>query len=243
MKKLAGFIFVFLISLSFYADARLVSGSAAHRHDSATGGGNTLSPVTISSNVEFTGSPTFSANAFFEGTIGLNNAVSGSPVFQNNPSFNGLVDFNGTVTFSGTVTSDKACETGYTRITPNLCLSTGGDARIILTRDACTTVTGPTINAKAVIFYAQAIAFTANVGGIARSSAFEAFTDAGCSTLKRVMALARGYEFTAVPLTSFGMDTNLITSIPDGSGNFYFRHSDDAGNQGTASYQIMGYYD
>lgn len=46
MKKLIALTFTILVSLSFYADARLVSGTAAHRHDSATGGGDKLSSTT-----------------------------------------------------------------------------------------------------------------------------------------------------------------------------------------------------
>lgn len=50
MKKLAAFIFGLLISLSFYADARLVSGTAQHQHDSATGGGAAINNTSIGSN-------------------------------------------------------------------------------------------------------------------------------------------------------------------------------------------------
>lgn len=46
MKKLVAFIFGLFLSLSFYADARLVSGTASHQHDSATGGGSSISGTT-----------------------------------------------------------------------------------------------------------------------------------------------------------------------------------------------------
>lgn len=147
------------------------------------------------------------------------------------------------ITFSTTVASDKACATGFTRKTPNYCAANAGAfTNVALTRDACTSVALPSADAKVVHFQAALLARSANAIA-ARSAQINAFNDAACTNPAGLLTAQSIdlYEFvaTAAGTTIGSMQAMFLVPTP----TIYLQFTDDAGNQGIATYNFRGYID
>ena len=145
----------------------------------------------------------------------------------------------GTLALSGTLSSTKACAAGYTRLGPNFCGSTSAYATTVLALDACTALTNPASDAKALLISASVQLQTNNtVSG--KFTQVDAFNDAGCATLlDRVQWRAYEDPANAVSVIIGGGNVNLIVrgSTP------YIKFSDDTTNQAIGSYALIGYFD
>lgn len=253
MKKLAAFIFGLLISLSFYADARLVSGTAQHQHDSATGGGATINNTSLGSNTKI--APSIyaydSAAPTNEKYYKFGNASGDFVLFtyDDTPAVASTVF---SITRTGTtpnsfdlgavsLTSSKACASGYTRVSPNLCKR---DLPVAVTNlsPGCTSVTIPASDTKAVLIYAETVAVSANVAGVNRFSQIEGSTGTDCTGfLLRATWISYAREFTAVAGTT--LHTYYSQQWIYRTANFGINFTRDAGNASTAAYAIIAYMD
>lgn len=262
MKKLIGFIFVALISVSFYADARLVSGTAQHQHDSATGGGNTLSGTTISAPIIsslVTTSPIFSfdsAQAVNEKYWRFGQQGADFVIQTSNDDKNSFTQALAFIRGSGNtidranfgdvfISSTKACATNFVRVNPNLCIRSNNSARtfVSLTRDSCTQVSSPTgdTTPKALILVLHAAAISANVAGVRRDSFITSWNSATCDSIESARVLASAYEFNAV--TAGAVLDYAETYIITQNYTTFLKFVDDVGNNGEGNYWIYGYYD
>lgn len=171
--------------------------------------------------------------------VGSGSGVSGLRTHDHSSAAQGGATL-GAHTVTGTVTSTKACASGYVRRAPNLCLksgvTTGGTS---LVRDTCTTPSVPP-GATAVIILLSAAAKAANLGGVARSTSVAAYDGAGClGIVYQVVSYA--FEFVAAPAgTLLGANTALVV-VHTANMSLFF--SDDAGNSGSADFEIRGYFD
>lgn len=145
--------------------------------------------------------------------------------------------------------SSKACATGYSRIAPNYCQGFSGIyntwSLVPLVRDACTSVAVPG-DARAVVFYLRASAFSAAAtSGTPRSAVIEEHQTSACTGVIHTLAKADAYEFSAVAASVLATDVSETIIRPQAGpgGSVYLKFSDDAGNNGSASYGIVGYYD
>lgn len=253
MKKLATFIFGLLISVSFYADARLVSGTAQHRHDSATGGGDSLSSSTKIAPSIFVYDSAAPANekywkfgnssgdfVLFTYDDAQQPVQTALTISRTGTSVNETNLF-GNVVVGNTLSSTKPCDTGFTRAGPNFCKRSAPYNPPLMTRDFCEP-SGVSAGASAVVIKAITFARSNNVSA-GRYSAIRYYTDNLCSTGLITLSEATGYEFVAVPAAtniSSDHETSILISPPS---SFWLRHEDDAGNQGLGYYWIVGYFD
>jgi hypothetical protein len=146
-----------------------------------------------------------------------------------------------TVSVSGTLSSTKAAASGFTRMTPNFCMRTDVISTTSLTRDAYASVSIPS-GATALLIYVVADAKSNNavasrytvVQGQQQTGSLE--TSPGHS---RVLAMAYEHVAVAAATTLTTVDGWIIlqASTP------YLIMYDDTGNQGTAGYQVRGYWD
>lgn len=155
----------------------------------------------------------------------------------------GTID-DGSITLAGNLISTKACATGYKRIGPNFCLSTGVPV-VVWTRGAnsCTksnALTGVT-NAKAVMFEATLEMLSKNV--VAQSVSYMqvyAETDATCAGPILRAPYASMMEFVAMTAgTVIGYNTQDIIAATNATGNLYTGWM----SGGTHSLKAIGYYD
>lgn len=139
----------------------------------------------------------------------------------------------------GTFSSQKACASGYSRVGPNFCYTNDFIPKMGLSRDTCTTLTLPS-GAKALLLELRLEANAAN-SVLSRSTTVTMHNDSGCAT-ELARATAQGWEFSATSsgTTLVAIETHYILRAPDAP---RLRFSDDAGNQGLASYAIIGYFD
>lgn len=147
----------------------------------------------------------------------------------------------GEKTFSGSLLSTKAAASGYSRVSPNLCRVDVVPTVSVLTRDTVTLVTGPTgCKGLVLLFVAQAGANNA-IG--ARNIQVDVYSDSGGTTQISKTGCA-GYEPSAITaglaVASVTVELHVKT---DSSGRVWLKMSDDGGNQGIATYAIVGYYD
>jgi len=154
----------------------------------------------------------------------------------------------GTISVSGNLTSTHACETGYTRIGLDLCHeSVTYTTTTGLTRDACTAITAPSSSARSLIVGIFLYAKSANVAATLRTAQITVYTDAGCTAANATATnLVQVLEFAATlagTTIAAHHQTGFFVPLPSTGATVYFMFSDDAGNQGTASYRIRGYYD
>ena len=253
MKKLIAFIFGLLISLSFYADARLVSGTAQHQHDSATGGGATINNTSIGSNSKI--APSIyaydSAAPSNEKYYKFGNASGDFVLFtyDDTPAAASTVF---SITRTGTtpnsfdlgavsLTSSKACASGFTRIGPNFCLDPDAyPALTTLTRDTCTTVSLPS-GSKAIVLQLLVLSRSANVANTLRTARISGYNDSSCITAS-FSFMNTAYEFNNVVATEISrMEGQIVLPVTSGNARLYFQ--DDIGDQGLGQYAIVGYYD
>ena len=141
---------------------------------------------------------------------------------------------------TGTISSTKACAANFARIGPNLCWETTAFNTTTLTKDACTTLTNPSGDAKALIVQADMLVQSANVAATVRFTRVDGYNDSGCATILTILQ-ARAYEFTAVGAITIG-GINGIIVIPSTTAP-RIKLSDDVGNNGSGGYKIVGYFD
>lgn len=179
--------------------------------------------------------------------IGLT-AASGILEYYNAGSDDAGTEANGALMFrvgaDGRVTSNAPCDTGYTRAAPGFCVRNNPQSTTVpLPRDSCTTITLPT-NAGAMMIVVRAMARTANAVGERQTSvtAYEGTSCGGSGSLinRTVMATAREQVAAAAGQT-LGVSEGIIVlrSVP----NTRIQMTDDAGNNGYAEYNILGYWD
>ena len=138
--------------------------------------------------------------------------------------------------------SGKACAAGYTRIGPNYC-EANAHAVTALAVGACTTVARPASDTKAFLVYSLNYAQAANAV-LARFSRTEYFTSNTCATVYKAGATASNHEGAALAGGTILASDAINTIVkPDAGGNLYIKTTVDAGGNGTAFYQIVGYYD
>lgn len=150
------------------------------------------------------------------------------------------ITLGGPLVSSSTFSSTKAAETGYSRVTPNMCRVDVLPSETLLTRDTITLVTGPT-GSKGLIL--RLMAASVGAGSIAdRSADVFVYSDSGGTTaIARITA--RGHEEVA----SAGVVTCQVREEvhvkTDSSSRVWLKLTDDAGNAGIGGYMIVGYYD
>lgn len=150
--------------------------------------------------------------------------------------------FAGTVTFKGSAVSTKACAAGYTRMTPNLCLRDNPSAGTSLVRDTCTTIAAPDSAAKVVVVGVNTIAISNNAAPVTRVAQAFIATSATCATAWIASSAQTTEQVALAAGNALGQDFSLGLA-PVSAGNFFLVFTDDAGNQGAATYRIMGYID
>lgn len=172
----------------------------------------------------------------------LKSGVSGMRIYKDGGILFNSNNPGGTVTFSTLVRSDHACAAGYTRKTPNYC-EKNTIALTFFVRNACTTLTFPT---DAVVGKVDlvAVAGTNNVVNTVRYSWVEQYTSNTCATSQRFyLARAQGFEFVAQAVSVDIASDTAQRDLNLSSLNAYLLFTDDAGDRGSASYAIVGYYD
>lgn len=132
------------------------------------------------------------------------------------------------------------CASGYTRIGPNLCMKTApGSVGTSLTRDAITAVSSPAAGAKAVIIDIFARANSGN--GIAtRYTTINIYSDSGGTTYIGGVASTTREEVAVAAGTTLREESQRMVL---NTANPYIQMVDDAGDQGYATYNVVGYYD
>lgn len=259
MKKLIAFIFGLLISISFYADARLVSGTAQHQHDSATGGGAAINNTSIGSNSKI--APSIyaydSAAPTNEKYYKFGNASGDFVLFtyDDTPTVASTVF---SITRTGTtpnsfdlgalnLTSSKACAANYTRLTPNYCIRNGAGQTVatITSSVVCqqtTALTGVT-DAKAVRVSNQTFVGSSNAVGL-RGILNNLHTGSDCLGGIVYQTGARIREEVA---SAAGTDLLLVTEQFDiasnTSGQFRYDGLFISGTSSSSTLKVLGYYD
>ena len=144
-----------------------------------------------------------------------------------------------TLALSGALSSTKTTAAGYTRIGPNLCMLTApATSGTSLTRDAVTNIASPGSGAVALIIDIFVRASTAN--GIAtRYTTVNCYSDAGATVYLASVACTAREEAAVAATTLMEVQQRLILPVASP----YLQMVDDAGNQGYATYQVIGYYD
>ena len=164
--------------------------------------------------------------------------IDGTPIGGSTPAAGSFT----TGAFSGSVSSTKAAESGYTRITPNYC-SKDTPSKTALTRDACTAVAVPSgATMVEVALESEVIAFGST--GIISYSQVSICTAAGCAANidgKRSYATAIEWSGGAEGNVE-AYDINTVKVIPV-SGYIYIKFTDDGGEGSAGYYSIQGYYD
>lgn len=151
------------------------------------------------------------------------------------------VDTAGAITIADDLSSTKACAAGYTRISPNWCHRTG-IGTTALTRDVCTTITIPT-GAKVLWFSGTATAKKAGSASL-RNATVQAYSVSGCgSGLIANLANSQATENPAGTSGNLMVKAQYTYPIDVSGGSLFLRFSDDAGNTGSADYEIVSYID
>lgn len=145
------------------------------------------------------------------------------------------------ISTSGTVSSTKACASGYTRITPNLCIKPDSSTTI-LTRDVCTAVNAPSPDAKVLLIRLEALSRTENGVGI-RSAIVSGYSDSGCTQTTIYPVSANSVEFVAYGNMN-SINRAIVIShviLPSPGATTYVRLLGGTYAQGL--YNVVGYYD
>jgi len=130
---------------------------------------------------------------------------------------------------------------GYTRIAQNLCRKTTYGSDTALTRDVTTLVSAPVANATGMIIKISAVV-KSNGGALLRTAAVAVYSDSGATNLiatvnaQHAETVAEGHGAADI-LSIDEFEAHVYGS------SVYLVFTDDAGNQGAGSYQVVGYYD
>ena len=140
---------------------------------------------------------------------------------------------------TGTPSSTKACAAGYIRVGPNLCMKTTTVSLISLGRDSLNLLTDPSSDSKALLVFCRVTVNAAN--GLAERTGNVNYGGAGLNTVQGGFG-GGVYEFNA---TTAGTELGIFRGqfiIAKDTG-YALQFADDAGDQGTAGYEIRGYFD
>ena len=146
------------------------------------------------------------------------------------------------LTVGGSFSSTRAAATGYSRVTPNMCrLNTDFAASLVgLVRDTITLVTGPTGCTGLILLLEN---FCRSNNAVAdRNSITFVYSDSG-ATIRIAENYVLSREEVATAAVTLSSATSEVHVKANSSGQVWLRFSDDTGNQGTANYCIIGYYD
>lgn len=180
---------------------------------------------------------TFSALALIGGGVIVHNHSSNSSGGTTISTLN--------VSASNSITDQRPCAANFERTRWGFCAATMNFGNTALVRDVCTSIALPDPNAKAVMLELNANANSGNAVSV-RQSLIQKHGDSGCGANKQntmVNAVGREFVATAAGNTVVSVSTVGTVTVHPGENNFYLLFQDDAANQGTASYQIVGYYD
>ena len=153
----------------------------------------------------------------------------------------GAKTFAADLTFEASAVSTKAAESGYSRVTPNMCRVTTLPSFTALTINVTTLITGPT-GAKGLILEVKTTAKTNSTIGT-NSAATIIYSDSGATTAIAGTD-ATGYDF----LGTLGAGTVVLQTYDelhvkcDSSQQVWIKATTN-NTQGGASYRIVGYYD
>jgi len=143
----------------------------------------------------------------------------------------------------GSISSNKACASGYTRISPNYCQLTGTGSGAALTASSCTTIAAPASDAKSVDYLLQLTAAAANVVGQVRYAQVVPYTSSGCSTTEGGNAQVQALEQVAYPALTVLVKSQQTIKLNVHSGNSYVLFTRDTGGNSGAYGVIVGYTD
>jgi hypothetical protein len=160
----------------------------------------------------------------------------------NDLSVAGTAAVGGDLSTEGTFSSTKACAAGYTRVGPNLCMKTTAySATASLTRDVVAALSDPSADSTALIVALDIAARSGNSAPVRRTASVDCYGDA-TGTVSQLTPVADGTEQVAMSGNAVIARTVQQVCIVKDTG-YSLKLSDDAGNNGTASYEIRGYYD
>jgi hypothetical protein len=169
-----------------------------------------------------------------DGTAILGGAIPANSIVQ--------VVYDGTnyQLFYLTSAASKTVIGGYTRIGPNMCMKlTPSASGTSLTRDAVTNVASPGAGVVALMVDIFTRANSGNSIAL-RNTTVNCYSDAGATVyLASVACSAREEVAVAAGTTLMELQQRLVLPVASP----YLQMVDDAGNQGFATYQVIGYFD
>lgn len=234
--------------LSATANGALVYGDFDVSNDSSDGSDNGYISLASSATLDQTRGAYIQLNgneaSSNPGLAELASGASGSVILRSGTGSGPTPTYTLTLNSSGVLSSSRACDTGYTRVTPNYCRKTSYDLSATTINGVCSTVDGPT-SATALQLRVYTLAKTASLVSTARNTAVHAYNTSSCSDpqLQAFLSYAQGYEFVSAANVTAGADTNDVKVKTDSNGDVFVKFVSDSGGNGTASYFLMGYYD
>ena len=171
---------------------------------------------------------------------GYSNANSAFVI--DNPSGTVLwsIDATGHATFTKPPASSYACDSGYTRSGDNYCLHTTGTSTG-LTAGACTAITVTSVS-KYVDIGVQLTVAANNSAGQLRYATVLPYPTNVCGTPQGYGAVLEATEVAATTAgTALVVGNQRIRAATDANGKAYIVFTRDGGNQGAASYYVIGY--
>ena len=133
-----------------------------------------------------------------------------------------------------------SCAAGYVRVGPNLCMKTSATSTSGLVRDTVTALTNPSSDSKALIIYGEVVPRSNNAVALRSANLLYYGEDAGTNQQGNLALSVWEFNATAAA-TQIGFMAGQFTVMKNTG--YALRFTDDAGNQGLASYEIRGYYD
>lgn len=141
------------------------------------------------------------------------------------------------ISYNGSLINAKACATGYSRVSPNLCMKTSNFGTTSLTRDLLTTLTDPASDSKALIIAYQLY----NLSSGAAEQLVSSLEFKSNSIIQfKAESWAMGYTITPA---GYVIGSSVGQAVLVKNTNYQLLFSDDTGNLGQAKYEIRGYID
>ena len=244
-----------LFALAFIASAATaatiggsgVSGLRVHDHSGAGQGGNvistgnTINGANLTLNSASSGTVRFSRDAVPKWDINKNS----SDVFEITDTSTLLFSMQrttGDISIAGAFASTKACASGYTRVTPNLCFKNANTANIgtVLTAGTCTSIAAPDGAAKALLLRVNSLV-NSNNAIATRWSQIDSHSTSACNGTTgyfRFNNQVREFAAVAAGTTISDQAAQYVVPVP-----VWLILTRDTGNQGTGLYEVQGYYD